>query len=212
MGRLPGSSSSCWIAGPYRHCRLCGRAVGRVRAGTVAGGSPSAPYCLRVWRRGAGPCSCTVRWADTLVADRQRRRRAAALVTGTPGRARPASWSERHRGCAFGQVAVSPNRASGRPGQVGRKVKPGVALGGQGHAHPINRPLASSLAAGGATVGCVTSYCHPSQTPGARAPGGCRLGCRYWQARDLGAITAHDCSGHGAGLARADCDRLTRAG
>jgi hypothetical protein len=99
---------------PLSSPRACS---GRVRAGTVAGGSPSAPYCLSVWRRGAGPCSCAVRWAVTVVADRQRR--AAAPVTGTPRRARPASWSERHRGCAFVQVAVSSNRASGRPGQVG---------------------------------------------------------------------------------------------
>jgi hypothetical protein len=68
------------IAGPYRHCRLRGRAVGRARAGTVAGGSPSAPYCLRVWRRGAGLRSCAVCWAATAVADRQRR--AASPVSG----------------------------------------------------------------------------------------------------------------------------------
>jgi hypothetical protein len=80
--RLPGCSSACWIAGPYRHCRLRGRAVGRARAGTVAGGSPSAPYCLRVWHRGAGLCSCADRWAVTVVADRQRR--AASPVTGIP--------------------------------------------------------------------------------------------------------------------------------
>ena len=93
MGRLPGcsESSACWIAGPYRHCRLRGRAVGLARAGTVAGGSPLAPYCLRVWRRGAGLCSCAVRWAVTVVADRQRR--VASPVTGIPDCARPASWS-----------------------------------------------------------------------------------------------------------------------
>ncbi len=97
MGRLPGCSSACWIAGPYRHCRLRGRAVGRVRAGTVAGGSPSAPYCLRVRRRGASDWSLLVRCplgrhGVTVVADRQRR--AAAPVTETPGRVRLVSWSE----------------------------------------------------------------------------------------------------------------------
>ncbi len=45
MGRLPGCWSACWIAGPYRHSSPRGRAVGRVRAGTVAVGSPSAPFC-----------------------------------------------------------------------------------------------------------------------------------------------------------------------
>jgi hypothetical protein len=33
-----------------------------------------------------------------------------------------------HCGSAFGQVAVSPNRAPGAPGQVGRKFEPGAAL------------------------------------------------------------------------------------
>ncbi len=147
----------------------------------VAGGSPSAPYGLRVRRRGAGPCLCAVRWAVTVVADRHRR--AAAPVTGTPGRARSASWSEHPCGCAFGQAAVSPYRASGRPGQVERKVEPGAAPGGHGHVSPINRPLANSLAAGGAAVGCVASYRHSTRTPWARAPGGFGLGCRHWQAR-----------------------------
>ncbi len=57
------------------------------------------------------------------------------------------------------------------PGQIGRKVELGVALGGHGHAHPFNLPLASSLAAGGATVGCVTSYRHRLRRrgPGRRA-------------------------------------------
>jgi hypothetical protein len=133
---------------------------------------------------------------------------------GTPGRARPASWSEHHRGCAFGQAAVSPYRASGRPGQVDCKGEPGVALGGHGHAHPINRPLASSLAAGGAAVGCVTSYRHSSQTPGGPGAGAGWLRTRMpaLAGPDHEAIMAHDCSGHEADLARAECDRLTRAG
>jgi hypothetical protein len=55
LGRLPGCSSACRIAAPYRHCRPCWCAVGWVRTGTLAGGSPSAPYCLRDRRHGAGP-------------------------------------------------------------------------------------------------------------------------------------------------------------
>jgi hypothetical protein len=104
-----GCSSACWIAGPYRHCR---RAVGRIRAGTVAGGSPSAPFCRRVRRSGAGPRLCAVRWAVTVVADCQRC--AAAPVTGTPGWALPVSWSEQPCGGAFGQrqsVPIGPSAA-----------------------------------------------------------------------------------------------------
>jgi hypothetical protein len=102
------------------------------------------------------------------------------------------------------------------PGQVVRKVEPGVALGGHGHAHPF-KSATDQLTRGMRRRSRIRyQLLPPPQAPGPWAPGGRGLGCwhRDWQARDLGAITAHhdDCSGHGAGLARADCDRLTRAG
>jgi hypothetical protein len=115
MGHLPGCSSACRIAGPYRDCRLRGRAEGRARAGTAAGGSPSVPYCLRAWRRGAGPCSCAVCWAVTVVADRQWREPRRSWGCPTE-RGLPAG--QHHCGYAFGQVAVSPNRAP-RPSRLG---------------------------------------------------------------------------------------------
>ncbi len=72
---------ACWIAGPYRHCRLRRRAVGRARAGTVAGGSPTAPCTLRVWCQWCRPLLVRVQPRHR-VADRQRR--AASPVSGIP--------------------------------------------------------------------------------------------------------------------------------
>jgi hypothetical protein len=166
MGRLPGCSSACWIAGPYRHCRLGGRAVGRVRAGTAAGGSPSAPFCRRVRRRCAGPRLYAVRWAVTGVADRQWR--AAAPATGTPGRARSVSWSAAAlRGCVW-SAAVSPYRVFGRSGRVDRKVELGAAPGGHG---PVTQ---NQLAIGRLTRQVVPQLGAKPATanrPGRRGPG-----------------------------------------
>jgi hypothetical protein len=68
--------------GPYRHCRLCQRAVGLALAGTVAGGSPTAPCTLRIWRQWRRPWLVRVQLGRHCVADRQRR--AASLVSGIP--------------------------------------------------------------------------------------------------------------------------------
>jgi hypothetical protein len=67
---------------PYRHCRLRRRAVGRARAGTAAGRSPTAPCTLRVWRQRRLPLPVRVQLGRHRVADRQRR--AASPVSGIP--------------------------------------------------------------------------------------------------------------------------------
>ncbi len=118
LGCLPGCSSACRVAGPYRHCRLCGRAVGRVRAGTVAGGSPSAPFCLRV------PSPAPWRWS---------------LLVRCPLGRHCGGGSPSARGCA-GHGDTGPVTGPGAAcqlvrGQVDRKVGPGAAPGGHGHVH-----------------------------------------------------------------------------
>jgi hypothetical protein len=181
MGRLAGCSSACWIAGQYRHCRLRGRAVGQARAqaGTTAGGSPSGPYCLRAWRRGAGLCSCVVCWAATVVADRHWR--AAAPVTGLPDGARPASWS------ASLWMRIWSSGIQPVPGPLGAGSswsldRAGSRAGRPRSSYPFSLLLARSLAAGGAGPGCVAAYRPRDSDAAARAPGGSGPGHRHRQA------------------------------
>ncbi len=206
MGRLPGCSLACWIAGPYRHCRLHGRAVGRVRAGTVAGGSPSAPFCRRVRRRGAGPRLCAVRWAVTVVADCQRR--AAAPVTGTTGWARPASWSEQPCGGAFGQrrsVPIGPSAArvelTARSSWEPRRAVTVLLPQSTGHWPAHSWQVVQQSGERPATT----------NRPGRRGPGRRAASDSEDGTGGSGARSDHGPC-HGAGLARAECDSLTRAG
>jgi hypothetical protein len=155
MGRLPGCSSACWIAGPYRHCRLRGRAVGRARAGTVAGGSPSAPCSSGVYSEGLAPWCRPLLVRCPLGPGRHSGGGSPAARgfadhgdTGLSAACQPVGITADTHLAKWQSARTGP---PGGPGQVGRKVKPGAAMGGHGHAHPIQPATvtASSLAAGG---------------------------------------------------------------
>jgi hypothetical protein len=151
MGRLPGCSSACWIACSYRHCRLRWRAVGWARAGTAAGGSVSAVLSkgLAPWRRlllvrcplgrrGGGSLAARgfAGLGDTGLSS------ARQLVSITAD-AHLVKWQSARTGPPEPRVKLvaRPSRGSHWAATV--------------LLTQFNRPLASSLAAGGVAVGCV---------------------------------------------------------
>jgi hypothetical protein len=101
-----------------------------------------------------------------------------------------------HCGCAFGQVGSQPEPGpmGARSSLTGRWPQPASGL---------NRPVACSLSAGGAVLPPDTMQptAQATRMPPARVPGG----------SGLGLITDCDHMGHGSGLARAGCARLTPA-
>jgi hypothetical protein len=78
------------------------------------------------------------------------RGRAGLGDTGPGADSQPVRSSPARR---VSSATASPSRVIGRSSWADRKVKLGPAPGGPGHAISVNRPLACSLAAGGAAVG-----------------------------------------------------------
>jgi hypothetical protein len=187
MGRLPGCSSACWIAGPYRCCHLRWRAVGRARAGTAAGGSPSAPLCLRVCARA--------------VADRQWRGLAGHGVARLSA------------ACQLVSITVDAHLAkwqSARTGPLGLRVKLVARLSREPRRAatvklPFSLPLACSLAAAGRLRWAWMRRRLQPKRLGRRVPGAGRFRTRapVSAGRAHGVITDHHHPGRGSGPARA---------
>ena len=112
---------------------------------------------------------------------------------------------QHHCGSAFGQVTVSPNRAPGAPGQVGRKIEPGAAPGGHGHV-TIQSAFWLALSRQ-VTLGRVasppTAQATRTPRPGRRAVPDAGAGIFAPSSGPQGVITDLDHPGRGSGLARA---------
>ncbi len=148
-----------------------------------------APACARA--RSAGPSP----WWRIASGARFRRSWGCPTERGLPA-------GQHHCGCAFGQVAVSPNRAPGAPGQVGRKIEPGAALGGPGQV--TIQSASGSLSRGRWRWAGMRRRLHPKRL-GRRGPGAGRFRTRAPASADPahGVITDHDHPGRGSGPARA---------